>query len=144
VATLGTDGPRFARGSVPIPAKILVVDDQQFVRRTLCSLLDQQPHWQVYEAGDGEAAIERARDIKPDIVVMDIVMPNMSGIAAVYVLRLVVPEAKVILISSHYTPEEAALLARLFGDGNFIEKSETGTKLVSTISRILPLESQAV
>jgi hypothetical protein len=56
----------------------------------------------------------------------------------------VVPEAKVILISSHYTQEEAALLARLFGDGNFIEKSETGTKLVSTISRILPLESQAV
>lgn len=129
---------------VPIPAKILVVDDQQFVRRTLCALLDQQPHWKVYEAEDGIAAVDRAREIKPDVVVMDIVMPNMSGIAAAYELRQVVPEAKVILISSHYTEEEAALLARVFGDGNFIEKSQTGTKLVSTISRILQLEGQAV
>ena len=130
--------------TVTIPAKILVVDDQALVRRTLRSLLDQQPHWQVYEAHDGLAALERAREIQPDVVVMDIVMPNMSGIAAVYELRRVVPQAKVVLISSHYTEEEAAHLARLFGDGNFIEKSQTGTKLVSTISRILPLESQAV
>jgi len=129
---------------MPIPAKILVVDDKQFVRHTLRSLLVQQPHWKVYEAEDGFAAIERAREIQPDVVVMDIVMPNMGGIAAVYELRRAVPEAKVILMSSHYTEEEAAHLARLFGDGNFIEKSETGTKLVSTISRILPLESQAV
>ena len=130
--------------TVSIPAKILVVDDQALVRRTLRSLLGQQPHWQVYEAHDGLAALERAREIQPDVVVMDIVMPNMSGIAAVYELRRVVPQAKVVLISSHYTEEEAAHLARLFGDGNFIEKSQTGTKLVSTISRILPLESQAV
>jgi two-component system, chemotaxis family, chemotaxis protein CheY len=129
---------------MPIPAKILVVDDKQFVRQTLCSLLAQQSHWKVYEAEDGEAAVERAREIRPDVVVMDIIMPNMNGIAAVYELRRAVPEAKVILISSHYTEEEAAHLARLFGDGNFIEKSETGTKLVSTISRILPFESQAV
>jgi DNA-binding NarL/FixJ family response regulator len=130
--------------TVPIPAKILLVDDQVLVRRTLRSLLGQQPHWQVYEAHDGLAALKRAREIQPDVVVMDIVMPNMSGIAAVYELRRVVPQAKVVLISSHYTEEEAAHLARLFGDGNFIEKSQTGTKLVSTISRILPLESQAV
>ena len=130
--------------TVAIPAKILVVDDQALVRRTLRSLLGQQPHWQVYEAHDGLAALERAREIRPDVVVMDIVMPNMSGIAAVYELRRIVPQTKVVLISSHYTEEEAAHLARLFGDGNFIEKSQTGTKLVSTISRILPLESQAV
>lgn len=128
---------------MPIPAKILVVDDQQLVRRTLRSLLGQQRHWNVYEAEDGETAVERARGIKPDVVVMDIVMPNMSGIAAVYELRRAVPDAKVILMSSHYTDEEAALLARLFGDGNFIEKSQMGTKLVSTISKILPFESQA-
>jgi chemotaxis response regulator CheB len=49
------------------PAKILVVDDQEFVRRTLCSLLDQQPHWKVYEAEDGIAAVDRALEIKPDV-----------------------------------------------------------------------------
>jgi DNA-binding NarL/FixJ family response regulator len=129
---------------VSAPAKILIVDDQQFVRRTLCSVLDRQPNWKVYEAEDGIAAVDCAREIRPDVVVMDIVMPNMSGIAAAYELRQVVPEAKVILISGHYTEEEAALLARLFGDGNFIEKSQTGTKLVATISRILLSESRAL
>jgi DNA-binding NarL/FixJ family response regulator len=137
-------GLALPKAIVPVAAKILVVDDQQFVRRTLCSLLDQQPHWKVYEAEDGIGAVDRAREIKPDVVVMDIVMPNMSGIAAAYELRRFVPEAKVILISSYYTEEEAALVARLFGDGNFIEKSEADTKLLSTINRILPLESQAV
>jgi DNA-binding NarL/FixJ family response regulator len=126
---------------VPIPAKILLVDDQQFVRRTLCSLLRQQSHWEVYEAENGKAALDRARAIKPDVVVMDIVMPEMSGIEAGHELRRLAPETKVILMSSYYTPEEAAHLARLFGDGNFIEKSATGKDLVPAIRRVLAHES---
>ena len=47
-------------------------------------------------------------------------------------------------MSSHYTTEEAAVLARLFGDGNFIAKSEVGTDLVAAINRVLPAESQAI
>jgi len=129
-----------ARGDVPTPAKILLVDDQQFVRQTLCSLLRQQSHWEVYEAENGKAALDRAREIKPDLVVMDIVMPGMSGIEACDELRRLAPETKVILMSSYYTPEEAAHLARLFGDGNFIEKSATGKDLVPAISRALAHE----
>jgi DNA-binding NarL/FixJ family response regulator len=83
------------------------------------------------------------REIEPDVIVMDIMMPEMSGVEATYELRRLAP-TNVVLISSYYTPEEAAHLARLFGDGNFIEKSATGKDLVPAISRILPLESQAV
>jgi DNA-binding NarL/FixJ family response regulator len=129
---------------VPIPAKILVVDDQQFVRETLRYLLLQQPHWEVFEAASGRAALESVRQIRPDVVVMDIMMPEMSGIEATYELRQLAPKTKVVLISSYYTPEEAAHLARLFGDGNFIEKSATGKDLVPAVSRMLPSESQAV
>jgi DNA-binding NarL/FixJ family response regulator len=121
-----------------------VVDDQQFARETLRSLLLQQPHWKVFEASSGRSALESVREIKPDVVVMDIMMPEMSGIEATYEMRRLEPKTKVVLISSYYTPEEAAHLARLFGDGNFIEKSATGKDLVPAISRILPLESQAV
>jgi DNA-binding NarL/FixJ family response regulator len=103
-----------------------------------------QSHWKVYEAENGKVALDRAREIKPDVVIMDIVMPEMSGIEATYEMRRLAPETKVILMSSYYTPEEAAHLARLFGDGNFIPKSEAGKQLVPAISRILPLESQAV
>ena len=127
-----------------IPAKILVVDDQQYVRHTLRSLLAEQRHWQIYEAADGKAALDRARKLKPDVVVMDIVMPVMNGIAATYELRQVAPETKVVLISSHYTPEEAAILARLFGDGTFVTKTAAGKDLIPAISRLLPPEKQAV
>ena len=127
-----------------IPASILLVDDQAYVRRTLRSLLAQQKHWVIHEAADGKAAVQRAREIKPDIVVMDIVMPGMNGIEAAYELRQVSPESKVLLMSSYYTPQEALHLSRLFGNGRFVPKSETGKKLVPAISDMLPPESQAV
>jgi len=129
---------------MPIPATILVVDDQKYVRHTLRSLLAEQRHWQIYEAADGKTALDRARKLKPDVIVMDIVMPVMNGIAATYELRNVAPETKVVLISSHYTPEEAVILARLFGDGTFVTKAAAGKDLVPAVSRLLPPEKQAV
>ncbi len=129
---------------MPIPAKILIVDDQELVRRTLRSLLVEQRHWKIYEASDGQEAIEEIQRLKPDVTILDIVMPLMSGIEAAYEMRRLVPDIKIILMSSHYTPEEAAALARLFGDGNFLAKSEMGKDLVPAISRILPEEARAV
>ena len=126
------------------PAKILVVDDHPIIRRNLCALLAEQLHWAIYEANNGRVAVERSREIKPDVIVMDIVMPEMSGIEAAYEVRREAPGTKIILMSSHYTREEATLLARLFGDGNFIAKSDIGRELVPTLRRILPEESQAV
>ena len=125
------------------PAKILVVDDQLLVRQTLCELLTQQPHWQIYEAENGKVAVDRTREVKPDVIVLDIVLPVMNGIEAAYEIRRLRPETKIILISSYYTTQEAAQLARLFGDGNFIEKSDTGRALIPAITRLLPEESQA-
>src|SRR5438105_7458512 len=129
---------------MPIPAKILVVDDQQYVRHTLSSLLARQRHWSIYEAADGKAALERAKKIKPDVVVMDIVMPGMDGASTAYELRKIAPETRVVLISSHYTSQDAAALARLFGDGTFVTKSEAGKDLIPAVSRLLSSESQAV
>lgn len=129
---------------MPNPAKILIVDDQELVRRTLRSLLGQQRHWKIYEASNGQEAIDEIQRLKPDVAILDIVMPLMSGVEAAYELRRVAPDTKIILMSSHYTPEEAATLARLFGDGNFVAKSEMGKDLVPAISRILPGESYAV
>jgi DNA-binding NarL/FixJ family response regulator len=129
---------------VPVPAKILIVDDHELVRRALRSLLAEQRHWKIYEASDGQEAIEEIQRLKPDVAILDIVMPRMSGIEAAYEMRRLVPDTKIILMSSHYTPEEAATLARLFGDGNFVPKSDIGKDLVPAISRILREEARAV
>jgi DNA-binding NarL/FixJ family response regulator len=129
---------------VPVPAKILIVDDHELVRRALRSLLAEQRHWKIYEASDGQEAIEEIQRLKPDVAILDIVMPRMSGIEAAYEMRRLVPDTKIILMSSHYTPEEAATLARLFGDGNFVPKSDIGKDLVPAISRILREEAGAV
>jgi len=128
---------------IPTTATILVVDDQAFVRHTLRSLLAEQPHWKVYEAENGRVALDRIREIDPDVVVLDIVMPEMNGMQAAYEIRRLTLKAKIVLISSHYTPEESAILAHLFGDGNFIPKSEAGKSLVPAVSRLLPKESRA-
>ena len=129
--------------AVPVPAKILIVDDHALVRRTLRSLLAEQRHWKIYEASDGQEAVDKIRRLKPDVAILDIVMPRMSGIEAAYEVRRLVPDTKIILMSSHYTPEEAASLARVFGDGNFVAKSDMGKDLVPAISRILREEAGA-
>jgi DNA-binding NarL/FixJ family response regulator len=67
-------------------------------------------------------------------MVLDIVMPEMSGTEAAYKIRQLVPAPKIVLISSHYTPGEAAMLARLFGDATFIPKSEAGKALVPAVA----------
>jgi DNA-binding NarL/FixJ family response regulator len=126
---------------VPNPAKILIADDHQIVRRTVRTMLAQKTNWKIYEAADGKQAIDESQRIKPDVAVLDIVMPVMSGIEAAYEMRRIAPDTKIILMSSHYTPEEAATLARLFGDGNFVAKSKMGTELVAAINRLLPSES---
>jgi DNA-binding NarL/FixJ family response regulator len=126
-----------------MPSRILVVDDQQLVRHTLCALLAQQSRWEIYEAENGKVALDRMHEVKPDLVVLDIIMPEMNGLQTADEIRRLVPETKIILMSSHYTPHEASLIASLFGDGNFIQKSEIGRELVPAISRLLPEERQA-
>jgi len=129
---------------MPTPATILVVDDHELVRRSLHSLLGQEHHWTVYEAVNGEDALASALKVRPNVVVMDIVMPEMSGIEATYEMRRLLPEVRIILMSSYYTPEEAAHLARLFGDGNFIEKAAIGNELIPVVSRLLAEQSGAI
>lgn len=128
---------------MPIPALILVVDDQAYVRNTLRSLLAQQRHWHIYEAESGRVALDLLRDIQPHVVVLDVVMPEMNGLELACEIRKLKDAPKIVLISSHYNPEEAVVLSRLFGDGGFVPKSEAGKALIPTISRLLPEECQA-
>ncbi|SRR5579883_1821430 len=128
---------------MPIPARIVVVDDQKLVRRTLRALLGAQPHWRIYDVENGAQALQLIREIHPHVVIVDLVMPEMNGVELAYEIRRMDGAPKIILISSHYTPGEAALLARLFGDGNFVPKSEAGKLLLPAVNQLLPEECRA-
>ncbi|WNJ99902.1 response regulator [Thalassospiraceae bacterium LMO-JJ14] len=66
--------------------KILVVDDEELIRDILRQILQQDGH-EVIEAGDGDTAIKTARDVRPDLIVLDMVMPKMTGLEIAPVLR---------------------------------------------------------
>ena len=127
----------------PIPAKIVIVDDHRGVRKTLRALLARERHWRVYDVESGALALELIREIRPHVALLDLVMPGMNGVELAIEIRQLENAPKIVLMSSHYAPEEAAVLARLFGDGNFVPKSEAGISLIPTISRLLPEECQA-
>lgn len=127
----------------PIPAKIVIVDDHRGVRQTLRTLLTQESHWRVYDVASGAVALDLIREIRPHVALLDLVMPEMNGVELAIEIRRLENAPKIVLMSSHYTPEEAVVLARLFGDGNFVPKSEAGISLIPTINRLLPEECQA-
>jgi len=82
------------------PIRVLVVDDHALFRRGLEMVLAQEPDIEVVgEAGDGAEAVERAADLLPDVVLMDVRMPRRSGIEACTAIKDVVPSARIIMLT---------------------------------------------
>ena len=116
--------------------KILIADDHAIVRMGLMTLLDAQDCFKVVgEASNGEQAVSRALKLKPDVVVMDLVMPKMDGIAATAELREKLPAAKCLILTSFGSAEEmhAALKS---GATGILLKSTANSKLVSAIKKV--------
>lgn len=86
--------------------RILVVDDHPVVRRGLRSLLGSHPGWEVVdEAGDGIEAVDKSGQLIPDVVVLDISMPKMSGLEACRIIRKNNPLSEVLIVTQHDSPQ---------------------------------------
>lgn len=86
--------------------KVLIVDDHDMVRKGLIVLLENFDEFTVVgEAGDGEAGVDLCRRHKPDVVLMDMIMPRMDGIAAIKIIRQISPETQVIALTSFNEPD---------------------------------------
>jgi len=118
--------------------RVLIVDDQKFVRDALRDLLAaQEPGWELSEAADGHEAVDVVRKTTPQVVVLDIVMDGMGGVAAACEIQAIAPETKIVFISTHYTAGEASVITRFLGAGAFVQKAEMGRSLIPTIKRLL-------
>jgi NarL family two-component system response regulator LiaR len=87
--------------------RVLVVDDHAVVREGLRAFLELQDGIEVAgEAADGNEAVEAAERLSPDVILMDLVMPNLDGLAAMRVLRARLPNARVIVLTSFFDDEQ--------------------------------------
>jgi DNA-binding NarL/FixJ family response regulator len=81
---------------------ILIVDDSESVRRSVRAVLESQPEWRVCgEAVDGLDAIDKARELRPDLIILDVAMPRMNGLEAASVLRRTMPHLRILLFTMH-------------------------------------------
>jgi|HubBroStandDraft_6_1064221.scaffolds.fasta_scaffold577030_1 DNA-binding NarL/FixJ family response regulator len=113
-------------------ARILLVDDVEVVRSTLRSLLAE--YTICGEAENGLVALDQVRQLKPDVVVLDITMPVMNGLKATVEIRRFAPSTKIILFTINDTPE-AQEAARMVGADALVPKSRAGTDLLPTVQR---------
>ena len=118
----------------PISMKLLIVDDQIKTRRSLAILFKTVPGVdEIYEAGDGLSALSAARELHPDVVLMDARMPFMDGLTATRMLKSEWPKVKVIVLSMYM---EYQYIADLSGADAFISKGEPPEKLVEMFGKI--------
>jgi two-component system response regulator DevR len=122
----------------PIAAslRILVVDDHEVVRQGLVALLDRRDGFQVVaQAGTVAEAIEQARRFEPDIVILDVRLPDGSGIEACREIRSELPKTRVIMLTS-YPDEEAVLSAIVAGASGYLLKQIRARDLVAAIETV--------
>ena len=125
-----------------MPARILVVDDYPVVRKAICGLLHSHSLHVCGEAENGQAAIECVKELRPNLVLLDINMPKMNGIQAAFEIRQLAPATKILFLSVHETSAAAMAAVRVLGVAGFIAKSEAGKELVPALKRLLPDETE--
>ncbi len=116
--------------------RLLVVDDHEVVRQGLVALLDRRDRFQVVaEAGTVEEALEATRRFHPDLVVMDVRLPDGSGIEACREIRAEFPTTRVVMLTS-YPDEEAVLSAIIAGASGYLLKQIRARDLVSALESV--------
>ena len=118
------------------PLRLLVVDDHEVVRQGLVSLLARRARFEVVaQAGSVAEAIAQAARHEPDLVIMDVRLPDGSGIEACREIRAARPETRVVMLTS-YPDEEAVLSAIIAGASGYLLKQIRGRDLVSALESI--------
>jgi two-component system response regulator NreC len=118
------------------PIKLMLVDDHDVVRTGLRSFLETQPGLEVVaEAKNGLQALEKAREVQPDIVLMDITMPDMDGIDATLRLKQLYPECQILVLTVH-TDKQYFMKMLSVGASGYLTKQAAADELVAAIQAV--------
>src|SRR5579863_2148281 len=116
--------------------RVLIVDDHEIVRRGVRSLLLSQANCDVCgEAVDGQDAVEKAKELRPDVIVMDVSMPNLNGLDATRQVRRILPQTEVLILSQHDSSE---MVRQAFQAGarGYVVKSSISRQLVAALDKV--------
>jgi DNA-binding NarL/FixJ family response regulator len=121
--------------------RVLVADDQQLVREGLHALLEMMPGIRmVGEASNGAEAVERARQLQPDVVLMDVRMPVLDGVAATHQLQLNCPNVKVIILTT-FDDDEYVFEGLRAGAAGYLLKDVPSERLAEAIRAVVSGEA---
>ncbi len=123
------------------PIRIMITDDHALVRDGLRSMLDDEPGLEVVgEAANGREALELCRSLKPDLVLMDVRMPEMDGLEATRAIKGELPSTSVLMVTMHENPDYL-MEALSAGAAGYVLKGASGDRLVDAINRTMRGES---
>jgi DNA-binding NarL/FixJ family response regulator len=117
--------------------RILIADDHEVMRRGVRGLLESHNEWAVCgEAFEGKEAVVKSRELQPDLIIMDINMPGLTGIAAAQQIRRENPSAKILFFSVHESAQTVREVINAGAQG-YVAKSRAGHDLVDAVRNVL-------
>ena len=116
--------------------KVLIVDDHDLVRRGIANLLRSQGIEVIGEASSGLEAVEKARLLHPDIVLMDIRMPGGDGLQATQLIKSETPQTRVVMLTA-FEDDEAIFKAMQYGAAGYLLKNVKAEELINLLSRVM-------
>ena len=118
------------------PIRVLLVDDHEIARKGIRSVLATDAALDVVsEAVDGEDAVKRTEEFRPDIILLDITLPGISGIQAARQIRVISPDSRIIFLSQHDSIQIAKDALSVGGHG-YVVKSDAGRDLLRAIQMV--------
>ncbi len=117
--------------------RIFIVDDSGPWRRAICSMLQEYKDMEVIcEGSDGLQAVEKSAALQPDVVLLDIGLPNLNGLEAARQIRKVSPHSRIIFVTSHNDPDLVDEALRI-GASGFVIKADAASDLLSALSAVM-------
>jgi two-component system chemotaxis response regulator CheY len=115
---------------------VLIVDDNDMTRETLRVILRHDGYNVIGEALDGDSALEMATRLKPDVILLDVVMPKVSGIEALKSIRMVMPDVFVLMVTAS-TDQEVVAEAVKSGISGYVIKPFNAKKVLDTVEKVV-------